>query len=167
MLRSPSFLLVLLTLLLFDHWVSAYLNVGDVLWEDSFDDENNGLKTEYWNYVLGDGCDFNNCGWGNDELQYYTADSVSVSSGNLGLTARRREEGNSRFTSGRITTQDKVMVQYGRIEARIRIPDVVEGLWPAFWTLGEYLLLHVVLMLLFSFILVLLVSGFLGLTNRA
>ena len=38
---------------------------------------------------------------------------------------------------GRIRTQDKIMFQYGTVEARIRIPDLANGLWPAFWTLGN------------------------------
>ena len=29
------------------------------------------------------------------------------------------------------------MFQYGTVEARIRIPDLASGLWPAFWTLGR------------------------------
>lgn len=41
------------------------------------------------------------------------------------------------FTSARIRTQDKLMVKYGRIEARIKVPGLDRGLWPAFWTLGN------------------------------
>jgi beta-glucanase (GH16 family) len=41
------------------------------------------------------------------------------------------------FTSARIRTQDKLLMRYGRIEARIKVPDLDRGLWPAFWTLGN------------------------------
>ena len=39
------------------------------------------------------------------------------------------------FVSGRINTADKVDVTYGKVEARIRMPDAI-GVWPAFWLLG-------------------------------
>ena len=29
------------------------------------------------------------------------------------------------------------MFKYGTIEARIKVPDIKDGLWPAFWTLGS------------------------------
>ena len=34
-------------------------------------------------------------------------------------------------------SEDKLTIQYGTIEARIKIPDLADGLWPAFWTLGN------------------------------
>lgn len=73
----------------------------------------------------------------NNELQIYTDDpsNVRVEDGSLVLTARRRESGT--ITSGRVRTSDKVMFQYGTVEARIKIPDLADGLWPAFWTLGN------------------------------
>jgi beta-glucanase (GH16 family) len=41
-----------------------------------------------------------------------------------------------KYTSGRIKTQGRFEVQYGKIEARIRIPRG-QGGWPAFWMLGK------------------------------
>jgi beta-glucanase (GH16 family) len=41
------------------------------------------------------------------------------------------------FTSARLRTEDKLMFRYGTIEARIKVPDIEDGLWPAFWTLGN------------------------------
>ena len=40
------------------------------------------------------------------------------------------------FVSGRINTCQKIEFTYGSVSARIRLP-VGEGLWPAFWTLGN------------------------------
>lgn len=40
------------------------------------------------------------------------------------------------YTSGRINTAGKFSQAYGRFEARIWIAQG-QGLWPAFWTLGE------------------------------
>jgi len=39
------------------------------------------------------------------------------------------------FVSGRINTSGKFVVTYGKISARIRMPDTA-GAWPAFWMLG-------------------------------
>lgn len=99
---------------------------GDLLWRDDFDE--NTLNTNYWSYDLGGG------GWGNSELQTYTTGAVSVGGGLLNIRAERISTG---FTSGRIKTDGKVLFRYGTVEARIKIPDVDEGLWPAFWTLGQ------------------------------
>lgn len=39
------------------------------------------------------------------------------------------------FISGRINSANRVDITYGRVEARIRMPDAT-GVWPAFWLLG-------------------------------
>jgi beta-glucanase (GH16 family) len=39
------------------------------------------------------------------------------------------------FVSGRINTARRVDVTFGKVEARIRMPDAT-GAWPAFWLLG-------------------------------
>ena len=39
------------------------------------------------------------------------------------------------FVSGRINTENRVDVIYGKVEARIRVPDAI-GAWPAFWLPG-------------------------------
>jgi beta-glucanase (GH16 family) len=48
----------------------------------------------------------------------------------------RATERHGVWTSGRIKTEGHQAFQYGRIEARIKMP-VGPGLWPAFWALGE------------------------------
>ncbi|HSK96560.1 MAG TPA: glycoside hydrolase family 16 protein, partial [Euzebyales bacterium] len=80
-----------------------------------------------------------------DELQYYTdsTDNAALDGdGHLVVTAR---EGNPEgftcwygpctHTSARMNTAGRFAQQYGRIEARIRIPTG-QGVWPAFWMLG-------------------------------
>jgi beta-glucanase (GH16 family) len=99
---------------------------GDILWRDDFD--GTSLNDNYWSYDLGGG------GWGNSELQTYTTAAVSVGAGLLNIRADRISTG---FTSGRINSDGKVLFRYGTVEARIKIPDSDEGLWPALWTLGE------------------------------
>lgn len=107
---------------------------GQVLWSEDF---NTGTAPDsnVWSYDTGGG------GWGNSELQEYTNDpaNVRVEGGHLIITAQEQIlRGNRRsFTSARIKTEDKLTFQYGTIEARIMVPDLADGLWPAFWTLGN------------------------------
>ena len=85
---------------------------------------------DVWRYELGGG------GWGNGELEVYTdsrRNSALDGDGNLVITARREADGS--YTSARLTSQGTYSAQYGRIEARIRIPRG-QGIWPAFWMLG-------------------------------
>ena len=105
------------------------INSETLLWSDEFN-SNSLPDSTFWSYDLGAG------GWGNQELQTYTdlLENVLVDNGSLEITARRTPFG---FTSGRIHTQGKVSVMYGTIEASIKVPDLNEGLWPAFWTLGS------------------------------
>lgn len=107
-----------------------------LVWEEQF--EGTSLNTDVWNYETGVGV------WNtgaNAELQHYRAENVAVGpdgEGNSALiiTARRENFNAYDFTSGRIQTRGKVGVKYGKIEARIKLPVLENGLWPAFWMLG-------------------------------
>lgn len=101
-----------------------------MVWSDEFDGTE--LDTAFWNYELGDGCPYL-CGWGNAERQLYTKENHSLRDGNLVITARRED---NKYTSTRLTTKNKKAFRYGRIETRAKLP-VGEGLWPAFWMLGQ------------------------------
>jgi beta-glucanase (GH16 family) len=100
-------------------------------WTLSWSDEFNGTELDgsIWTPEFGDH------GWGNNELQNYTdsPNNINVSNGRLTITAR--EEGAGNYTSARIITNNKMEFQYGKIEARIRVP-IGQGIWPAFWMLG-------------------------------
>ena len=113
---------------------SAGTAYGQVIWSDEFD-SGTSPDPAVWSYDIGAG------GWGNEELQEYTnaPENVRIENGNLVITARETTAGeNGRgFTSARVRTEDKLTFKYGRIEARIKIPDLADGLWPAFWTLGN------------------------------
>ncbi|MCP4835904.1 MAG: family 16 glycosylhydrolase [Phycisphaera sp.] len=100
-----------------------------LVWSEEFNGSG-APNPEVWTHDLGDlGV--------NNEFQIYTDEpqNVRVAGGNLVIHARR--EANGQFTSGRIRSSNKVMFQYGTVEARIKIPDLANGLWPAFWTLGN------------------------------
>ncbi|MEM9001475.1 MAG: glycoside hydrolase family 16 protein [Bacteroidota bacterium] len=88
-----------------------------------------------WDYDIGRGP--NGDGWGNQELQYYTdsEDNVRIENGVLLITAREESFEGASYTSARLLTKDLFEQQYGRFEARIRLP-YGQGIWPAFWMLG-------------------------------
>ena len=99
-----------------------------LVWQDDF----NGkiLDENKWNFELGDGCP--NCGWGNNERQLYTRDNHVLRDGHLIISAKKD---GAKYTSTRITTKGKAQFEYGRFEARAKLP-VGHGIWPAFWMLG-------------------------------
>ena len=107
----------------------------NLLWSEEFS-SGSAPDPNTWTAETGDGSQYGIPGWGNNELQNYTGDAanVRVESGSLIITALRN--GNN-FTSARIKTQNKITFQYGTVEARIKTPDLANGLWPAFWTLGN------------------------------
>ena len=107
-----------------------------LVWEDLFDSAS--LDPDSWNIEEG-----NNNG-ANNELQYYTKRPVNVSVGDDGrgngcliLTARREDYINRSFTSGRVNTLGKRTFTHGKVEASIRLPKTANGLWPAFWMMGN------------------------------
>jgi beta-glucanase (GH16 family) len=82
-------------------------------------------------------------GWGNNELEYYTArlDNAKEQDGLLTVRAAKEDylgaNGKRRaYTSARLKTKDKFSQRYGRFEARIELP-YGKGIWPAFWLLGD------------------------------
>jgi beta-glucanase (GH16 family) len=114
--------------------------IGEVIWKDDF----NAFDTTFWKTSIGDGCDEGNCGWGNNELQYYNDDNISIEemeeeSGNFALVIEARKEtmGEKEFTSGKVTTEDRVAIKQGVVEVRMKVPDLENGLWPAAWLLGS------------------------------
>ncbi|HEX8529044.1 MAG TPA: Ig-like domain-containing protein, partial [Cytophagales bacterium] len=107
-----------------------------LVWEENFDQAT--LDPETWTFDFGDGCERGICGWGNQELEYYTSrpENARIENGNLLIEARRENFGSKPFTSARLKTFGRVHFKYGTLEARIKVPDLRNGLWPAFWMLG-------------------------------
>jgi len=106
----------------------------ELVWSDEF--EGTALDSSKWNVQLGDGTAEGIPGWGNNELQSYEASNVTVGDGVLTITAKQEAVNNREYTSGRINTLNKLDLQYGRIEASIKVP-AGQGLWSAFWMLGS------------------------------
>jgi beta-glucanase (GH16 family) len=74
----------------------------------------------------------------NGEVQYYTENSNNAQmngQGQLVIEARKEASNGREYTSARMNTGGKFTTQYGRVEARIKVPKG-NGLWPAFWMMG-------------------------------
>ena len=117
---------------------------GEPVWSDEFDGAAQQTPDPTkWSFEAG-----NNNGWGNNELEIYCAphgtnprgcdprrpNAFLDGAGHLVMRAERNAQGD--WTSARMTTSRLKSFQYGRIEARIKMP-VGPGLWPSFWMLGS------------------------------
>jgi beta-glucanase (GH16 family) len=103
-----------------------------LVWSDEFDSPT--LDRSTWTFNTG------GSGFGNGELQYYTArpENVRVDNGSLVIEVRRDNYlGDKAFTSARLVTNGRFAFRYGTIEARIKLPNVDYGLWPALWLMGS------------------------------
>ncbi len=106
-----------------------------LVWADEFS-EDGSIDSSKWSYELGDGCP-KLCGWGNNELQYYTdkPENVSVEAGHLIIKAIHDPLSKKRpYTSAKLVTKNKGDWTYGRIEVRSKNPSG-RGTWPAIWML--------------------------------
>ncbi len=101
----------------------------ELVWSDEFDGAEIDLSN--WTYDIG------GWGWGNGEAQYYTdrPENASLQNGLLVIALRQEQIEDSYYTSARLKTQGLQEFQYGRIEARVKVPRG-DGTWPAFWMLG-------------------------------
>ncbi|GAA0287242.1 LPXTG-motif cell wall-anchored protein [Gracilibacillus halotolerans] len=127
-----------------DESVEVGDSFGDwtLVWHDEFD--GNELNEENWRIDTGNGFIDGNGefihGWGNEELQYYQEDNVSVEDGYLVLEAKEEtvhypDHGRETFhyTSGKVISDGgRFNKKYGRFEARMSLPKG-QGFWPAFW----------------------------------
>ena len=76
-------------------------------------------------------------GWGNQELQFYTAarsKNVRVEDGILIIEAHRETFSGRRYTSTRLLSKQEWT--YGRFEASAILPSG-RGTWPAIWMLPD------------------------------
>ena len=117
---------------------------GTLVWSDEFANATgNNLQPDptVWTYDTG------NSGFGNHELENYcgwgsttapcnpaSPNAYVGTDGYLHIVAQEPSAGV--YTSARMKTQGLFSVQYGRLEAKIWVPEA-QGFWPAFWTLGN------------------------------
>ena len=130
-----------LATLLFPGWLEQKQKAPEgytLVWSDEFNGKDGSLPdASKWTYHIG------GSGWGNHELEYYTnrAENVRIEDGKLVITARQEpytapEGAKFNYTSARLKTEGLFSQTYGRFEARIKLP-AGQGIWPAFWMLGE------------------------------
>ncbi len=115
-----------------------------LVWSDEFSNAtgaNAQPDAKVWTYDTG------NSGFGNNELENYCAWGSTASpcdagnpnayidtAGILHIVARKSSAGV--YTSARMKSQGLFSFQYGRAEARMKLPEG-QGMWPAFWLLGN------------------------------
>ena len=120
------------------------ISSGTLVWSDEF--SNSGVTNTQpnpatWTYDTG------NSGFGNSELENYCSWGSTASpcnpanpnayvgtDGALHILAEQPSAGI--YTSARLKSQGLFSFQYGRIEARMMLPES-QGMWPAFWLLGN------------------------------
>jgi len=115
-----------------------------LVWSEEFSNSsgsNGQPNAKVWTYDTG------NNGFGNNELENYCAWGSAASpcdtanpnayvdtTGMLHIVARKPSNGV--YTSARLKSQGLFSFQYGRVEARMKLPEG-QGMWPAFWALGN------------------------------
>lgn len=111
----------------------------ELVWSDEF--EGTAIDDTKWSFDLGDGCDISPdlCGWGNNELEYYTdrEENAFIANGKLMIQAKKESPlylGQHQYTSARMVTKNKGDWKYGRIDVRAKMP-IGQGYWPAIWML--------------------------------
>jgi beta-glucanase (GH16 family) len=104
-------------------------------WSDEFNGA--ALDATAWSHQNGDGCP-NICGWGNNELEYYTGrpENIFFQDGKMIIEARPENLGGRNYTSSKILSEGKKTFKFGRIDFRAILPKG-KGIWPAFWMLPQ------------------------------
>jgi len=119
---------------------------GTLVWSDEFSNStstNAQPNPATWTYDIGTDC----CG--NNELETYCAWASTTgpcnpgnpnayvgTDGYLHIVAEQPTAGAAVYTSARLKSQGLFSFQYGRIEAKMMLPES-QGMWPAFWLLGN------------------------------
>lgn len=119
--------------LLFDRIKISPVTQGwKLAWSDEFNYKGLPDSTK-WNY------DFGGHGWGNNEKQFYLEKSIEnsyVADGRLHIVALKKDYEKLNYTSAKLTTYQKLPIQYGKIEVMAKLPRG-KGSWPAIWMLPE------------------------------
>jgi beta-glucanase (GH16 family) len=114
---------------------------GTLVWSDEFSNTtgaNAQPNPAIWAYDKGGGW-WNNeketyCDWGsnNSPCKASSPNGYVGTDGYLHIVAQQQSIGV--YTSARLKTEGLLSIWYGRVEARIKLPEG-QGLWPAFWLL--------------------------------
>ena len=110
--------------------------VVKTIWAEEFNSGNGTLPSDdHWTSLQGDGNEqLGLWRFGTGELEWNDPEAAATDGkGNLVISTLKSS---GRWTSARYWTQGKVNFQYGKIEARIKMP-VGSFNFPAFWMLGS------------------------------
>jgi beta-glucanase (GH16 family) len=120
------------------------LAAGTLVWSDEFSNNSSGNispNVTTWTYDTGTDCCGNNeletyCAYGSNAPPCSTASPNAYvgTDGYLHIVALSPSP--DVYTSARLKSQGLFAFQYGRIEARMQLPES-QGMWPAFWMLGS------------------------------
>jgi beta-glucanase (GH16 family) len=120
---------------------------GTLVWSDEFSGTAGMTHTQpnpaTWSYDTGANCCGNNeqetyCAWGSNTAPC-SAENPNAwigTDGYLHIEARQSTAGAPAYTSARLKSAGLLSFMYGRIEARMQLPES-QGMWPAFWALGN------------------------------
>lgn len=124
--------------------VTANVASGNVAWSDEFSNSGNTNaqpNPAVWTYDVGFQCCGNDeqetyCAWGSSTgpCNPATPNAYIAPGGGLDIVAMQPSAGV--YTSARLKTEGLFSFKYGRIEAKLLIPES-QGMWPAFWLLGN------------------------------
>ncbi|HWG22313.1 MAG TPA: family 16 glycosylhydrolase [Terracidiphilus sp.] len=123
---------------------SPSIAAGTLVWSDEFSNSGTtkaGPSASTWTYDLGTNCCGNHeletyCAWGstvgpcdstNPNAYVGTDNYLHIVAGNPSANV---------YTSARLKSQGLFSFMYGRIEAKMKLPES-QGMWPAFWLLGN------------------------------
>jgi beta-glucanase (GH16 family) len=119
---------------------------GTLVWSDEFSNSTSANAQPnplVWTYDTGTDCCGNNeletyCAWGSATSPCNPASPNAYlgADGYLHIVAQQPTAGTAVYTSARLKTEGLFSFQYGRIEARMMLPES-QGMWPAFWLLGN------------------------------
>jgi beta-glucanase (GH16 family) len=112
--------------------------IWSLVWSDEFDGPNgSAVDSSKWSFDIGGN------GWGNNELETYTSRTANADREGGFLAIKAVQETFTgpdniprNYTSARLLSKNKFSQAYGRFEARLKVP-FGQGLWPAFWMLGD------------------------------
>jgi len=138
-MKRVALFLSIFSLTLLSHASSSNITQKwKLVWEDEFNATTGSpIDSKKWSVEIG------GSGWGNNELQYYTDRPINSfqSEGFLNIKVLKEQFTGLKnvtrdYTSARLITKKTFTTTYGRIEARIKVPQG-QGIWPAFWMLGN------------------------------
>ncbi|KAG5186731.1 concanavalin A-like lectin/glucanase domain-containing protein [Tribonema minus] len=135
---------------------NAHCNVLQLVWSDEFSTppgQTAAIDASKWVIMRGDGSEWWNPRWGNNELQVYVDDAVYLENNNLVLEARNEPiqacyqrsyettqtcTGTYNYQSGKVYSNSTALYNfmYDRVEVNVSVP-MYNGGWPAAWMLAD------------------------------